>query len=326
MKLSELEILIDKYLAGEASEEEKQQVDQWLDRPTADNSGLSPKKREELTQYFWRTIMANIDVPKTKAPRRGIVSLFRQTPKQYFLRIAAALLFLVMSAAVIKYMTGNNGWITPAYVSITAKEGSALRYTLPDGSTACLFPGSVIQLPDNYNQTDRRIKVSGRVFFDVQRNEAHPFFVEAGELQTHVLGTSFEVNTLSAEHAAVVVSTGKVAVSYKGRPLTELTTNKRLRIDVSQPDPVGKVDSVNAASICSWWTGDFYFDQTPLPEMLQAISQWYHIPVTIEGEQWNREKVTMRFETQLPIAEVMRLLAETLGNHYKMTGKQITIY
>jgi anti-sigma factor RsiW len=39
MKLSELEILIDKYLAGEASEEEKQQVDQWLDRPTADNSG-----------------------------------------------------------------------------------------------------------------------------------------------------------------------------------------------------------------------------------------------------------------------------------------------
>lgn len=323
MKLSELEILIDKYLAGNASKEEKKRIEDWLDRPTAEAADLTPLKREELTQYFWKNIMAGIGVEEAPVRKRGMVALFRQKP---LLRIAASLLFLLMAAGIIKYIAGRHQERTPVYASIIAKEGSALHYKLPDGSDACLFPGSVIEVPDNYNQSDRKVKVTGRVFFDVKPDESKAFYVASGELQTRVLGTSFEVNTLSHQHPTVVVKTGKVAVAYKGRQLTELTMNKRLSVDVSQADPVGTVDSVNAASICSWWNGDFYFDQTPLPEMLQTISQWYKMPVTIAGNKWNAEKVTMHFETNLSIQDVMRLLSQTLGNNYKMTGQHITIY
>lgn len=329
MKLSELEILIDKYLAGRASDEEKKRIEDWLDRPTDDTTGLSLLKREELAQYFWGNIMAGIDVPEgnnpLSPPRRGIVALFSHIKRKYPVRIAAALLLLVMAAAIVKYITTNHHTAS-TYISIAAKEGRAFQYQLPDGSKVCLFPGSVIQIPNNYNQSDRKVKVTGRAFFDVQQNESAPFYVEAGELQTRVLGTSFEVNTLSPKHPTVVVSTGKVAVLYKGRQLSELTVNKRLSVDVSQAGPVSKVDSVNAVSICSWWSGDFYFDQTPLPEMLQTISQWYKMPVTIEGDKWKAEKVTMRFETGLPIREVMHLLSETLGSNYKVTGQHIIIY
>lgn len=324
MKLSELENLIDRYLAGKASAEEKRRVEHWLDAPTNDTSGLTPEKRKELARYFWHNILANISVAGTarSRSRRGIVALFSHTK----IRVAASLFFLVMAAVIIKYIAGRDKAGTPVYAAITAKEGSTVNYLLPDGSKACLFPGSVIQVPDNYNQSDRKVKVTGRVFFDVQHDKDRAFYVQAGELQTRVLGTSFEVNTLSSQHPTVTVKSGKVAVSYKGRQLTELTFNKRLSVDVSQAGAVSKVDSVNAASICSWWNGAFYFEQTSLPEVLQNISQWYKIPVIIQGAKWHAEKVTMQVETKLSIQEVMHLLSETLGNNYKITPEHIIIY
>ncbi|MCW3466075.1 FecR family protein [Chitinophaga nivalis] len=324
MKLSELEILIDKYLEGKASEEEKERVERWLDHPTAPMAELTPAKKEALTRYFWDNILAGIGMAPAR-PRRRIVHLFHQA-KSNILRIAAALLLMIMAATIIKYTIIDKWMATPAYTVITAKEGQALHYVLPDGSTASLFPGSAIQVPDHYNQSDRQVKVHGRVFFEIARSESNPFYVVAGELQTRVLGTSFEVNTLAALQPTVVVKTGKVAVSYKGQQQAVLTVNKRLRINLSDPHPAGHVDSVNAASICSWWKGTFDFEQTTLPEVLQTISQWYKIPIAIQGEKWYAERVTMHVETGLPVEAVMQLLAETLGNHYKMTGQHITIY
>lgn len=330
MKLSELEILIDKYLAGEASEEEKLLIDQWINRPSDESKRLTPLKRSALIKSIWGNIFARIRPSEDSAPltgkRTGIVTTLNPTKRKFMVRIAAAVLLLVMGAVITQYISGRNKNAGPVYASVTANNHEALHYTLPDGSKAYLFPGSSVQVPDNYDHSDRQIKVTGRAFFEVQHNPSKPFYVTAGALQTRVLGTSFEVNALPEQHPTVVVKTGRVAVSWGGQPLAELTLNKRLSIDVSHARPVTRIDSVNAAGLCNWWNGAFKFEQTPLPDVLRNISQWYKVPIIILGHQWQTEKVTIQIETNLSLQEAMLLLSETLGNKYKMDGQRMIIY
>ncbi|WP_160714931.1 FecR family protein [Chitinophaga solisilvae] len=325
MKLSELEILIDKYLAGKAAAEEKRLVERWLDDPEDGREALSPDKRAELAQYFRSNILARISAGE-RLPETPPLRIAHQGNRKRFLRIAAALLFVIISAAIIRRLLPAYQHTSPAYTTITAGSGSVTRYVLPDGSTVSLFPGSSIHIPDHFNLSDRKIKASGRVYFEVVPDEKRAFYVISGALETRVLGTSFEVNTLSGTRPAVVVRTGKVAVSCNGRQLATLQMNKRICVDVSEQVPVARVDSVDAAGICSWWNGPLAFSQTPLPEVLQTLSQWYSIPVTLHHERWASEKITMQIEAGLPAAEAMRLLSGILGCQYRITGQQIIIY
>jgi type II secretory pathway component GspD/PulD (secretin) len=83
---------------------------------------------------------------------------------------------------------------------------------------------------------------------------------------------------------------------------------------------------VNATALCTWWSGAFNFEQTPLTEVVENLSQWYRMPIAVQGKKWKNEKLTIQIETQLGIEETMRLLSETLGAQYKMNGQSISIY
>ncbi len=61
--------------------------------------------------------------------------------------------------------------------------------------------------------------------------------------------------------------------------------------------------------------------------MLENLSQWYRLPISVQGKKWKNEKLTIQMETQLgKLQEAMRLLCETLGAQYKMNGQSISIY
>lgn len=325
MKLSELELLIDKYLSGYANDTEKALIENWLQHNPEEPGISDPQKRQQLLQAIWSNVLTGIESqPATEQPA-GLLRNMRRLQKKYLMRIAASLLLAAMAGLLFFYLEkGKPQYIT--YASVVANDSSSMQYQLPDGSKAYLFPGSSIQIPENYNVQNRHIQVNGRAFLEVEHNTAKPFFVDAGHLQTQVLGTSFEVNTLQQQHPSVVVKSGRVAVSWEGKQLTQLTVNKRITIDLSGAVPHATIDSVNATGLCSWWSGAFNFEQTPLPEVMQHLSQWYKVPIHLKGNKWQNEKITIQIETNLSIVEVMRLLHEILGTKHSATREGITIF
>ena len=328
MKLSELELLIDKYLSGQATDEEKAIINNWLQHNPGDRIG-NPRKKQELITAIWGKILTAIDQPDGRAAVQysgnGLLRSIGRLQKKYMIRVAASLLFVAMAGILVHYFSRQH--TSPVqYASITAGNSTAMQHLLPDGSKAWLFPGSSIQVPANFNERNRHVQVTGRAFFDVKEDLSKPFFVDAGALQTRVLGTSFEVNTLHRQSPAVVVRSGRVSVLWEGKELSQLSLNKRITIDLSGEGPRAITDSVNAASLCTWWSGAFNFEQTPVAEVLQNLEQWYRYQISIEGEKWKNEKLTMQVETLPDIHNAMRLLCETLGAHYKMNGQVITIY
>ena len=326
MKLSELEILIDKYLSGQATEEEKAIITRWLEHNPEDRIA-DPQKRQELISAIWENVFSAIQQPAADSNlphhRSGIIRGIGWLQKKYMIRVAASLLFVAMTGVLFHYFFRGNTSSTIQYASVSASDSAAMEHLLPDGSKAWLFPGSSIRIPDNYNAHDRQVQITGRAYFDVKRDTSKPFFVNAGTLQTRVLGTSFEVNTLRQQYPSVVVKTGRVGVSWEGKELTQLTPDKRITLDLSGNQLQSTIDSVNAAALCTWWTGVFNFEQTPLTEVVQNLSEWYRIAIHIQGDQWKKEKVTVQIETHLSLDETMRLLCETLGTQYTKKDRQI---
>ncbi len=232
MKLSELEMLIDKYLSGKATDEEKEIVDNWLqhnprrpDYQPAEKAGTDHCHLEQRIDedqpagngYQWWC----------RSEKHWLAS------KKYLIRVAASLLFIATAGILFHYFTKRDSTTTTRYASITASDSTAMEHLLPDGSKAWLFPGSSIHIPANYNEQNRHVQVTGRAFFDVKQDISKPFYVDAGSMQTRVLGTTFEVNTLREKFPAVVVKSGRVAVSWEGKELSQLSLNKRITLDLS---------------------------------------------------------------------------------------------
>lgn len=144
---------------------------------------------------------------------------------------------------------------------------------LPDGTSVTLAPGSAL----SYRMKDtREVKMQGKVFFDVARDENRPFEVNADEAFVRVLGTEFMVDVTDDSASKVYVEEGKVLFARnsgaEGVILTE-GMGATLADDARTPVVEEKAD----ANSIAWQRGSFIFDQTPLAEVLDCLSEYYHV-------------------------------------------------
>ncbi len=321
MNIRQLENIIDRYLAGIATETEKDFIQQWLYQKDVPTGNLGKEKRNTLAAELWLQISDQAGIYKNrkiKSYPTPVFSLYNR-----FFRYVAAAFIILTGTTIIYLLASRNRKPAVTYSSIVSAAGQQRLYILPDSSRVYLFPNSSLQVPDNYGKKGREILLKGRGFFEVRQDATRPFYVHAGSLHTRVLGTSFEVNVADSNHATVIVRTGKVGIQYNDRDLAILTPDKRLQYDALQLN--AKIDDVDAGLLCEWWKGELAFQQTPLPDAIRAVSDWYNIPIHIENKQWLSETVTIRFKDQT-ITEVMNLLSKTIGFSYRIQQQGIVIY
>ncbi|MCR5519928.1 MAG: FecR domain-containing protein [Bacteroidales bacterium] len=117
------------------------------------------------------------------------------------LPVAAALVF-----SILFWNHWKNSWTE--YGDASTKS----EVMLSDGTQVSLSEGSLLKLQPHLNP--RKVVVEGRAYFQVARDEAHPFevFLE-GKGYVKVLGTKFEV--LTGERPEVNVTEGKVFFAEK---------------------------------------------------------------------------------------------------------------
>lgn len=318
MNIEKLGEIADRYLAGTATEQEKEWIAQWLQERPEDTQLLNPPHREATRSALWQSIAHATQHPSVAAaPATGRLY---QITRYRWLGCAAAL--ILICGGTWLYTALPSGHTSPAQ-TITALRGSYKTSLLPDSSVVHLFPGSTLTIPGGFNTRDRRVAITGRVFFEVKTDASKPFHVQAYQLNTQVLGTSFEVMAPDSLHASVIVRTGKVGVQYSNRQLASLTAGRRLLYDVQHRR--FSVDEVNAAMLCEWWNHGMVFNQSPLTEVTHCLSDWYNIPIEITGTKWRQESVTIRLKNQ-SLAQALSLLSETLGFQYKQEKNRIIIY
>lgn len=107
---------------------------------------------------------------------------------------------------------------SPPPVAVTPVAPDPIR-RLPDGSIVELNGNAEIAV--QYSETERRVKlVKGEAFFQVEKNKARPFYVEANGVVVRAVGTAFAVQ-MNPSAVEVVVKEGAVDVNRTATPAAD---------------------------------------------------------------------------------------------------------
>ncbi len=203
---------------------------------------------------------------------------------------------------------------TEKFQTITAQT-RVRQIQLPDGSTVWLNKASALQFPTSFADSVRHLQLDGEAYFEVTTDSLRPFTVYANGSITKVLGTEFNIRARQPEKTIVVtVREGKVSMA------DSTSVSKRVLLEKGEKGIFDKRKSkiseekVTNDNFVAWKTGILTFNDTPIPEVLNTLSEYYNVSMVTRDSSLRDEKLTISFE-KTPLNEAIRML--TWGLHAK---------
>lgn len=208
------------------------------------------------------------------------------------------------------------------YNTISTPRGGQYQVTLADGTQVWLNAASSIRFPVVFTGAERKVEITGEVYFEVSKNAAIPFKVKTAASEVVVLGTHFIVNAYDDEAAVkTTLLEGSVKIIAAGQPIKYLQPGQQSAINKQ-----GTITVLNNADIeeaLAWKNGRFQFNSADLKSILRQISRWYDVDVVYKGN------VNLHFTGQLTrndnVSKVFEELVLTGEVHFKIEGKKIIV-
>lgn len=197
-----------------------------------------------------------------------------------FLRVAAAVLLLFASAYLVKTVlfSSSVAMLTEVTDSQTIKVVS-----LPDESVVTLNKNSQLIYPKEFDNKERRVRLTGEAYFEVEASKERPFLVETSFGQVRVLGTKFNVKALpNSNTLEVYVKEGRVTVKPNGDKFYQLDASSLLVYDQSA-SKIYLTRKLNENEL-AWKTGKLSFQNEPISEVVRAVEKIFGLKVFFENQ------------------------------------------
>ena len=192
-------------------------------------------------------------------------------------------------------------------------------FTLPDSSSVTLAPGATLRL--QRHKDNRLVQMTGKVYFNVRHDDRAPFRVDAGSGFVKVLGTRFQVD--SRDPISVSVVSGKVLFSAirSGEEALILTKGQSAVLDPAASKPVEITPK--HPNPAAWATGEFIYDNTPLPEVLSELSEYYDVTlVAFDAGHSSGESRSLSGEfSTSSLPEILNLINSALGSDIQIESQ-----
>lgn len=217
------------------------------------------------------------------------------------------------AVGIFLYLSWLTSWTDYAAYDI------AQTFTLPDSSSVTLAPGSTLRLQKHKDK--RLVQMTGKVYFNVRHDDRAPFRVDAGSGFVKVLGTRFQVD--SRDSISVSVVSGKVLFSAirSGEEALILTKGQSAVLDPAASKPVEITPK--HPNPAAWATGEFIYDNTPLPEVLSELSEYYDVTlVAFDAGRSSGESRSLSGEfSTSSLPEILNLINSALGTDIQIESQ-----
>lgn len=240
--------------------------------------------------------------------RRSLILSKRTVMLKRIAGVAAA-----AAVGIFLYLSWLTSWTDYAAYDI------AQTFTLPDSSSVTLAPGSTLRLQKHKDK--RLVQMTGKVYFNVRHDDRAPFRVDAGSGFVKVLGTRFQVD--SRDPISVSVVSGKVLFSAirSGEEALILTKGQSAVLDPAASRPVEITPK--HPNPAAWATGEFIYDNTPLPEVLSELSEYYDVTlVAFDAGHSSGESRSLSGEfSTSSLPEILNLINSALGSDIQIESQ-----
>lgn len=193
-----------------------------------------------------------------------------------------------------------------AYNTITTPRGGKYNLVLADGTIATLDAASSIKYPVAFTGNERKVEITGQVYFEVVHNASQPFRVVVKGETIEDVGTHFNINAYDDEPAIVTTLVeGSIKVNRNGQSALLKPGQEALATGATGKIIVRKA---NVQQAIAWKDGLFRFDQTELKTLMRQVSRWYDLNVVYQGNVVNDE-----FDGAIPrdvkLSQLLKILA-----------------
>ena len=195
--------------------------------------------------------------------------------------------------------------LSNGYCVVSTPAATTTLVTLSDGTKVMLNANSTLEYPASFDDAEvREVRLKGEAHFEVTKNPHRPFVVKAGEMQTQVLGTIFDVKAYRKDAPKVTLMQGKVKVS-NAETEVEMRPGQTATL---QADKI--VVSKASSSASDWLEGDFDMDQVTLAEAMSDIGAWYNKTVVFQSQVNMDKLIHFRFSRRASLQEIITALNE----------------
>jgi len=256
-------------------------------------------------------------------------------------------------AAILIIGLGLGWWINSIQTTsnstdsnqIIVHQHSDTPLVLPDGSKIWLNKNATISYTADFgkfesfdqNNQKRNLKLKGEAFFDIARDEKHPFTIDVeGKAEVEVLGTSFNINPTN-EKIEVTVTSGKVNFTTNIPSKENIKTNTTITLvkgekgilyknNESHPDSLPSLvrfernDDVN---YLAWLNHRLVFENMQMQEVINKVEIYYNIRLKLENSSLKECRFTGTFD-QTPLNDVLETLS--FGANLQIKKSDSTTY
>lgn len=296
MREKELRLLVDKYLQGNCTPEERKLMDKVLDSYDTDQGPYVDIKDETAIQA---EIFTNI---RNKAQEQSGFKKKSRALQPNWSKIAVAVCGLVVALGTMFWLmeSPQTAPLEPQTMAMETSWGQRSDFMLSDGSHVYLNSGSSLEFPKTFEgKAQREVVLKGEAFFEVAKNPQQPFVIRTENLATQVVGTSFNINAYTFNQSiSVTVKTGKVQVSALGdggnREQVLLLPNQKVEYGRSSGKMVTSM--VDNENYLDWKNGIIRFNDIALSDAAQILSRWYGVHIDFANQKLPNCHITARYE------------------------------
>jgi len=314
--------LLATYFSGNLTGSEKEAIEQWKNDSdenliifnNAEKVWKSLDLLQEMRGYNADNALSNINLRIKQTPaivQRGF--LF------YWQRIAAVLLLpLLIVGAIYFSLDRNISNNAVVWQTITTPPGVKSQVQLPDGTRVWLNSGSSLRYPSSFSGNSRDVEITGEAFFEVVKDEKHPFIIDLGKIGIEVVGTEFNVINYDREkQTEIILASGKVRLFDKKENIRRIITE----MEPGQQAVYLKAGNelslkyVDTEKYISWINGRLIFKDDPMDEVIRKLDRWFNVEIEMGDPEIAQYIYTATFQNET-IEQILNLLKRTSPIEY----------
>lgn len=284
-----------------------------------DNAAVEEALRREWNRAMEREEAAagrDLSEVRSEVMRRVRMDAAKASNRRMWLRVAAVLVPLfILGSTALGIMLHGGGESAPM-AQIVAPQGELVDFELPDGTCGVLQGGSSMDYAADF-AVERRVVLRGTAWFEVARDEQHPFTIECAGNSVKVVGTKFSLSSYPGDPVTeLVLEEGRVLFSNDASGRTyEVNASERV-VACNGRVSLARVDT---SKLTAWREGKLVFRNDSMEEVAYRLGRWYGVEVEIEDRELLSYSYRGVFDNQ-PLEEVLRMLSLTSPMEYSMVS------
>ncbi|ASO05166.1 FecR family protein [Arenibacter algicola] len=334
------EVLLQKILFKIEDIEKKKKVRTFLPHPNIGFwSGIAATFLLLAGVYFYNqntVVTSTVPISIENDPNSGVITLQLDNGTIETISENGERKITTTNGNLVASQQGNTLQYTAAedqnklvYNTLNIPFGRQFDLVLSDGTKVKLNSGSSIKYPVRFLKgQDRKVFLKGEAYFDVTTDKAHPFIVNADEMNIRVLGTQFNLSFYPEdEDISTVLVEGAVVLYKEGADINTNTSSQLVPGQMAEWNKINNtmtVKEVDTNIYTAWKDGYLLFKASSFYSIRSKLERHFNITIEDRSGRLANQIYTATFRNET-IEEILEAFKEDTHFEYIQQGSKIII-